>query len=197
MWGNRPVTGRAALAVLALFWTVAALLLVASWRSAVAENRARQAPTCFESQLFTSAECQITLGGTMTGLTHQQAKVEVSGRNISANVTLAGRLPAVAGVPVRVTFYRGEPIHIEGRQLKIDTTRAPSSSRETFRTIGMFFLVGGALLVGVNVLFGLQPHSAVAGRLASLSSLSSRGGHRRRRTGARTDTAAKQRAPDP
>ncbi|WP_157746443.1 hypothetical protein [Micromonospora inositola] len=40
------------------------------------------------------------------------------------------------------------------RDLKIDTNRASSSSRETFRIIGMFFLIGGTVLVGVNVLLG-------------------------------------------
>ena len=154
VWGNKPVTGRAALAVLAVFWTVGAILLVASWRSAVAEERARQAPTCSESQLFTSAECQITLPGTMTRLTHEQAKMDVNGRHVSASVTLAGQLSDVAGLPVQVTFYRGEPIHIEGWDLTIDTNRAPSSSRETFRGIGMGFLILGTVLVGVNVLLG-------------------------------------------
>ncbi|WP_406046124.1 hypothetical protein OG799_17530 [Micromonospora sp. NBC_00898] len=154
MWGNLPAKGRFLLVALAVFWTVGAFLLLASWRSAAAENRARQAPTCSESQLFTSAECQITLHGTMAGLTHDQAKMDVSGRHISANVTLAGQLPDVAGVPVRVTFYRGEPIHIEVLDLKIDTNRAPSSSRETFQIIGMFFLIGGTVLVGANVLLG-------------------------------------------
>lgn len=39
VWRNGPLTGRQALAALALFWTVGACLLVASWRSAVAEDR--------------------------------------------------------------------------------------------------------------------------------------------------------------
>jgi hypothetical protein len=149
-----PEKGRQLLVALAVFWTVGAVLLLASWRSAVAENRARQAPTCSESQLFTSAKCQITLNGTMTRLTNEQAKMDVSGRHISADVTLKGQQPDVAGFPARVTFYRGEPIHFEVLDLKIDTNRAPSSSRETFQIIGMFFLIGGTVLVGVNVLFG-------------------------------------------
>lgn len=114
MWGIRPVTGRVPLAALALFWTVGALFLVASWPSAVVDDRVRQAPTCSQSQLFTSADCQVTLDGTMTALTSNRAKMDIAGHHISANVTIARQLPEVAGLPVRVTFYRGEPMHIEG-----------------------------------------------------------------------------------
>jgi hypothetical protein len=154
VWGKRPVTGRAALAALALFWTVGAVLLVMSWHSAAAENRVRRAPTCSQRQLFTSAECQITLDGTMTVLTSREAKMDVSGRDISANVMIVGQLPNMTGRPVMVTFYRGEPIHIEGRQLNIDTNAAPSTSHTNFRNAGMFLLIGGAIIVGINVLVG-------------------------------------------
>lgn len=154
MWMNRPVTGRAALAALALFWTVGAFLLLASWRSAVAEDRVREAPTCSESQLFTATECRITLDGTMTSLTSDRAEMDLGGRRVSASVTIAGTIHDASGVPVRVTLYRGKPIHIDGQDLKIDTDDAPTSSHTNFRNAGMFFIIGGALLVGVNVLIG-------------------------------------------
>jgi hypothetical protein len=151
---NRPLTGRDALVALALFWTVGACLLVASWRSAVAEDRVREAPTCSESQLFTATECRITLDGTMTSLTSDRAEMDVGGRHVSATVTISGTIPDMSGVPVRVTLYRGKPMHIEGQDLKIDTDDAPARSYTDFRNVGMFFLIGGALLVGANVLIG-------------------------------------------
>jgi hypothetical protein len=151
VWWSRPLTGRPALAALALFWTVGAWLLVASWRSAVAEDRVREAPTCSESQLFTATECRITLDGTMTSLTSGRAEMDVGGRHVSTTVTIAGTIPDVSGVPVRVTLYRGKPIHIDGQDLKIDTDDAPTRHTD-FRNAGMFFIIGGTLLVGANVL---------------------------------------------
>lgn len=151
---NRPLTGRKALAALALFWTVGACLLVASWRSAGAEDRVRDAPTCSEGQLFTATECRITLDGTMTSLTSDRAEMDVGGRHVSANVTLSGTIPDVSGAQVRVTLYRGKPIHIVGQDLKIDTDDAPATSHRDFLNAGLFCLIGGGFLVGANVLIG-------------------------------------------
>ncbi len=154
MWMNRPVTGRAALAALALFWTVGACLLLAAWRSAVAEDRFREAPTCSESQLFTAAECRITLDGTMASLSSNRAELDLGDRHVSASVTIAGTIPDVSGMTVRATLYRGKVIHIDGHALDIDTDDAPASSHKNFRSAGMFLIIGGALLVGANVLIG-------------------------------------------
>lgn len=154
MWLNRPFTVRDALAAVAIFWTVGACLLVAAWRSGVAEDRAHRAPTCSEGQAFKPVECQITIDGTMTGLTHDRAEMDVGGRRATARVTLSGEISDVRGVPVRVTLYRGKVIHIEGQRLKIDTDDAPASSHTALRNIGMFFIVGGAVLAGVNLLLG-------------------------------------------
>jgi hypothetical protein len=154
MWMNGPLTGRAALAALTLFWTVGACLLLASWRSAEVEDRVREAPTCSESQVFTAAECRITLDGTMTSLTSDRAEIGLGGHHVSASVTIAGTIPDVSGMPVRATLYRGKAIHIDGHDLNIDTDDAPTSSHMNFRNAGMFFIIGGALLVGANVLIG-------------------------------------------
>lgn len=94
------------------------------------------------------------LDGTMTSLTSDWAEMDVGGRHVSATVTISGTIPDVRGVPVRVTLYRGKPIHIDGHDLKIDTDGTPASSHTDFRNAGMFFLIGGAVLVGANVLIG-------------------------------------------
>ncbi len=80
--------------------------------------------------------------------------MDIGGRRGSATVTISGTIPDVSGVPVRVTLYRGKPVHIDGQDLKIDTDDAPASSHTDFRNAGMFCLIGGALLVGANVLIG-------------------------------------------
>jgi hypothetical protein len=143
-----------ALAALLMFWAVGAVLLAAASRSAAEENRVRQAPTCSQSQLFTSADCQVTLDGTMTSLTSDLAEMDVSGHHTSAAVTISSQISDVAGLPVRVTFYLGEAIHVEGSLLKIDTDASPSTDHTNLRNGGMFFLIGGTILVIVNVLFG-------------------------------------------
>jgi hypothetical protein len=137
---------------LVLFWTVGAVCLAASWWSAVAEDRIREAPTCSESQLFTSANCRITLDGTMISRTHDLVEVYVGGRQVSAAVTLKGELYDVSGMPVRVTLYRGEPIHIAGKDLEINPDGSPAHNRTHFLLFGMASLIGGTLLVGVNAL---------------------------------------------
>ena len=75
--GDGFVTARRALVGLALFWTVGAALLVASWFSATVQDRFQHAPTCSQSQLFTSADCRVTLDATMTALTYGQAAMDV------------------------------------------------------------------------------------------------------------------------
>jgi hypothetical protein len=152
MWGGRPPSRRFALAVLATFWTVGACLLVASCRSAVAENRAREAPTCSESQLFTAAECRATLDATMISLNSHRAEMYVKGRRVSAGVKIAGPIPYVRDLPVRVTLYRGEPIHVEGQDLTIDTDDSPANSRADFLFWGTALLIIGPFVVGANTL---------------------------------------------
>jgi hypothetical protein len=148
------LTPRRALAAYALLWTVGALLLLAAWRSAVAEDRIRTAPICSESQIFTSTECRITLDATMTSLTSTRAELDVGERHVSAAVRLAGPTSGASGVPVRVTIYRGQPIHVEGSKFNFDTEASPTTQREDFLNFGLVVLIGGNVLVSINLLIG-------------------------------------------
>ena len=88
-----------------------------------------------------------------TALTREQVAVDVDGRHVSAEVRLHGQLPEnVAGLSVRVTFYRGVAVHIEGGDLNFDTDGAPVNSVDDFRFAGVFFLIGGTFLVGADAL---------------------------------------------
>jgi hypothetical protein len=146
-------TVRKALLTLAVFWTVGAVLLVASLYGSVGLDRFRSAPTCSPSQAFTSADCRITVDATLTALTRDQVAMDVDGRHISTGVFLHGQLPDnVAGVPVRVTVYRGVVVHVEGGDLNFDTGAAPVNRVGNLRFAGLFFLIGGAFLVGLNAL---------------------------------------------
>jgi hypothetical protein len=90
----------------------------------------------------------------MISLTSDRAVMDLGGRRATAKVAISGTVPDVRGLPVFVTLYRGKIIHIEGYHLKIDTDGAPSTNHSNFLNLGMFFVIGGAILVGVNVLIG-------------------------------------------
>ena len=142
-----------ALLTLAGFWTVGVVMLVGSLFGSVGLDRFRNAPTCSPSQVFTSADCRITVDATATALTRGQIVMDIDGRQVSPEVNLHGPLPAnVAGLPVRVTFYRGVAVHVEGGDLNFDTAGAPVDRVNDFRAAGLFFLIGGTVLVGVNAL---------------------------------------------
>jgi hypothetical protein len=169
MSGNRPLTIREAAAVMAVFWTVGACLLVAAWRSGIAEQRASRAPLCAEGQAFTPTHCQVTLDGTMTGLTADKADVDIAGRHITAEVSLAGPKPDVSGVAVRVTMYQGKVIHIQGEQLNFDTEDAPPTHRSNLQNFGIAAILVGSLLAGGNVLLGLLQRPPGAAQWMRLS----------------------------
>lgn len=64
---------------------------------------------------------------------------------------LHGQLPdTVSGLPARVTFYQGVVVHIEGGDLKFDTDGAPVDSFDYLRFAGLFFLISGTVLAGIN-----------------------------------------------
>jgi hypothetical protein len=141
------------LLALAGFWAVGVVMLVGSLFGSVGLDRFRHAPTCSPSQVFTSADCRIAVDATLTALTREQVAMDVDGRHVSTEVKLHGQLPDnVAGLPVRVTFYRGVAVHIEGGDLNFDTDGAPVNSVNDFRFAGLFFLIGGTFLVGANAL---------------------------------------------
>jgi hypothetical protein len=146
-------TARKALLALAGFWTVGVVMLVGSLFGSVGLDRFRHAPTCSPSQVFTSADCRIAVDATLTALTREQVAMDVDGRHVSTEVKLHGQLPDnLAGLPVRVTFYRSVVVHIEGGDLNFDTDAAPVNRVNDFRFAGLFFLIGGTFLVGANAL---------------------------------------------
>lgn len=85
------------------------------------------------------------------------AQVHVDGRHFSVDVTVSGTIRDVAGVPVKVTLYRGEPIHVEGPGLSFDTDAAPTSSA-LIREGGVVVLVGGTVLGGAALVVAVLGH---------------------------------------
>ncbi|BCJ47539.1 hypothetical protein GCM10010168_18970 [Actinoplanes ianthinogenes] len=152
MSGN-GFTARKALLVLAGFWAVGVVLLVGASFGSVGVERLRDAPACPADQVFTPAYCRITVDATVTALTSDQITMDVGGRRVAPEVYLHGTLPdRVAGLPVRVTIYRGAAVHVQGGTLNFDTADAPADHVDELRAAGLFFLIGGAVLVGVNAL---------------------------------------------
>ena len=140
------------------FWLVAGCLMLASWHSAERADRARNAPVCAPSQVFSDTTCQITRAGLLTRFTSDEMDLTVAGRNITAPVLISGPLldtsPAVA---VDVTIYRGQVIHVSGQGLSVDTRAAPSTSSYDQRTFGFIFLAFGAAFGGY---FGVKTFQA-------------------------------------
>lgn len=145
------VAGKA-LPVLALSWIIGIAMLVASPFGAIDQDRFRHANTCSQSELFTSANCRITVDATMTALTREQASLVVGGRQVLAEVMLHGPLTGVTGLAVRATFYQGILVHIQGGELNFDTAAAPENHVDDLRFGGLFFLIAGTFVVGLNVL---------------------------------------------
>jgi hypothetical protein len=160
------LTGRTALLPLAFFWIVAGSLLFASWRSAIAEDRVRRAPVCIDSQVFTSAMCQATLDGSVVGLSHYEVELDIGGRRFSMAVRIAADVSGAAGTPVRVTFYRGMPIRVDGPELKADVDGSFATTGVMFRYAGVFFLIAGPVLLAVNLLISraMKPPKNLSGR---------------------------------
>jgi hypothetical protein len=86
----------------------------------------------------------------------EHVAIDVDGRQLSPEVNLHGPLPDnVTGLPVRVTFYQGVTVHIEGGDLNFDTSAAPVDHVDELRTAGLFLVIGGTLIMGVNALIRL------------------------------------------
>lgn len=155
MWWAWRFSVRDAFAAIVLFWLVGGVLLLFAWRSSAAAERVEDAPLCVAGQVFTTTKCRFTLDGTMTGLTSDRADINVDGRHFSVSITLAGKIRDVAGTPVNVTFYRGEPIHVEGPRLRFDSDGAPADRTAFFRNGGLFFLIFGTVAGGINLIIAL------------------------------------------
>jgi hypothetical protein len=135
------------------FWLIALPLLLVSWRAGVDAERARNAPECTESQVFSATYCRITLPGTITTITNSRLVVTVAGRSIKSTVTLTGNQPHTGhGIPAQVTIYRGKVIHVEsGTPLFVDTDAAPSTKALNYRTFGIIVMVAGLAVGGYSV----------------------------------------------
>jgi hypothetical protein len=134
------------------FWLIGGSLLLASWRSNVGAERARNAPICAPGQVFSRAECRVTVAGDLTKFTSSVMVVTVGGRSISSGVTINGSLPGTSpAISVEVTIYRGRVIHVEGAanltedaaSLSVDTDAAPATRSWNYRNFGFCFLVFG------------------------------------------------------
>ena len=63
---------------------------------------------------------------------------------------ITGQLAYVYGTPARVTFYRGQPIHVEGSGVRVDAKGSPQKNTMNFGMAAGFFLA--AALVSAAVL---------------------------------------------
>jgi hypothetical protein len=157
----KPLSTRGLLAVLALTWLASGCFLLAAWRSGVDDRQMRNAPLCAQSQLFTPADCQIELYGTLTDLTTRRAQLDIGGRHLIMDIAaLEDDHPEMAGNPVRVTLYRGRPVRIEGDRLTAEANDLPEDDRVTFGFFGLFCLAAGP--VNFALALALRKHTVGA-----------------------------------
>jgi hypothetical protein len=127
-------------------------LLIAAGVNAIGVYRLQHASTCSQWEIFVpSADCKITLDGTVVDLTPTQAVLDVQGRQLTMPLRIHGPVPdaAVASIPVQVTIYRGQPVHMEGPSLDVDADGSASSNAEMFLLFGMAALVVGGMFGGL------------------------------------------------
>jgi len=162
-----PLTLRNTLLLLAAVWMVGGVLFALSWMTTGTEKRMFSAPTCSPDQLSTSAECQVTLPGTVLELTAFQVEVDLGDRRVSMPVRLAGDVSGRGGTPVEVTFYRGQPVRVVGPWLKLDSTDSPATSAFDLREAGIGCLFVGTVVFGSGYLLrnlgALRPPRGGAG----------------------------------
>ena len=143
---------RAALVGLAVSWLVAGLFLLLSWRSSVEAEQLRDAPICSTDQVFTPASCQITLNGRVVETTHDLVQLDVAGHRTTMPAMITGDLSGVGGTPVSVTFYRGEPIRVNGPALKADAKNSPADDAFNYRNVAIAIAFITTFLIGANTL---------------------------------------------
>jgi hypothetical protein len=156
-------TGRIAMLALAFFWVVAGCFLFAAWRSATGEDRMRHAPVCTADEVFTSAMCQATLDGTVVELSYSDVQLDVGSRQLSMPIRIVGQLSGAEGTPVKVTFYRGKPVRVDGPELKADADGSFASDTQDRLIGGLFFLIVGPVLVGGRLLAQALKGPRIAG----------------------------------
>ncbi|MEV4518359.1 hypothetical protein AB0K00_56555 [Dactylosporangium sp. NPDC049525] len=158
MWWAARLSVRSTLVVMAGCWVAGAVLLVLAGRSSAAQERIQAAPFCTAGQVFTATACQFTLDGTMTDLTSDRAELDVDGRHFAVDVMISGTISEVAGTAVKVTLYRGKPVHVEGAGLSFDVEDAPSNSAMRYHNTGMFLLLAGTIGGCANLVIEIFGH---------------------------------------
>ncbi|MEV0562093.1 hypothetical protein [Dactylosporangium sp. NPDC050588] len=138
---QRPWTNGELLVMVAVGWVVGAGLLLLAWRSDVEDERLRTAPQCTHEQEFTPARCLAELDGTLASVTTNLAQVDVAGRRLTMSTNVK-HPPNAGDRPVRVTFYRGEPIRIEADHVRIETNERPADDRWICVALAALTVVG-------------------------------------------------------
>lgn len=104
---------------LAVIWSIAAYLFLSARQDTIDQDRLNLAPTCSDSEMFTPAQCRITVDGTIVALSYSDATIQIDGRQLPMKVSFAGTVPATP-LPVQVTLYQGRPVRVDGLSLTID-----------------------------------------------------------------------------
>jgi hypothetical protein len=146
---------RVALVVALIGVTVGGLLMLGSVLQGRSRDRIADAPVCTDEQVFAASRCRAVLDGTVVSLTHERVELIVDDRPVAMSIQIVGDTSGEAGVPVRVTFYDGKPIHIEGSSLNIDGENTPASRSWDLFNAALFFLIGVPILAGVNIVIWL------------------------------------------
>ena len=152
---SKPMGPRAALVVALIGVAVGGLLMLGSVLQGSARDRIADAPVCTDEQIFTASGCRAVLDGTVVSLTHERVELSVDGRSVTMGIQIVGTTSGHEGAAVRVTFYDGKPVHIEGSSLNIDGKNTPASHSWDLFNAALFFLIGVPILAGVNVLIWL------------------------------------------
>ena len=155
MWAKRrPLTVRSAVLGVMFFCAISAAFFVVAARRSADADRVRHARTCDPKEYFSSVPCQVRLIGRLIHLTHSEARVRIQNRRLAMPVQLGGDLSGADGEAVDVTLWQGRPIHIVGPSLKMDAANSAFSETQNYRIAGVFCLVAGPVLVGLNLLIG-------------------------------------------
>lgn len=155
MNGMHPTSPRANLVVALIGVAIGSVLLFAALLQGNALKRITNAPICADEQIFTASHCRAEVDGTVVALSNGRVDLTVDGRPVAMRIQIAGETSGNEGAEVRVTFYNGKPIHIEGSELFIDGADAPATKSWNLRNFGLFFLIAVPVLAGGNVLIGL------------------------------------------
>jgi hypothetical protein len=94
------------------------------------------------------------LDGMVMAMANDRVDLAIAAGAVSAWIAIKGDVAHNAGTPVRVTFYRGEVIQLQGDRIRIDTEAAPATSHENLRNAGLFSVIGGRILAAANLAIG-------------------------------------------